>query len=115
MCVHRQFRERCGRQAFGKPFRFLYHCTVSMGLPSLGISQQLFFFSPVFGDVQKDFTVSEEVCPPTLYPVLSVSLLTTLAFVELIFIIRHILPTIYVIVRDTHRLYGFLFLGWFKH
>lgn len=49
-----------------------------MGLPFLGISQQPFFFSPDFGAVQKDFTVSEEVCPPTLSPVfLSVSLSTT--------------------------------------
>lgn len=60
------------------------HLAVNMGLPSLGISQQLFFFSlsPDFGAVQKDFTVSEEVCPPTLSPVfLSVSLSTTLASV----------------------------------
>lgn len=45
------------------------HLTINTGLPSPGISQQLFFFSPDFGAVQKDFTVSEEVYPPTLSPV----------------------------------------------
>lgn len=93
-------------------FYIIAHFTVNMGLPPLGISQQLFFFfSPDFGAVQKDFTVSEEVCPPTLSPVfLSVSLSTTLASVEHILIITQILSTVYLKVLDSRLLYGLLFL-----
>lgn len=70
------------QETFQLSIYIIAHLTVNTSLPSLGISQQLFFFSPDFGAVQKDFTVSEEVCPPTLSPVfLSVSLSTTLASV----------------------------------
>lgn len=62
------------QETFQFSIYIIAHLTVNMGLPSLGISQQLFFFfffffCPDFGAVQKDFTVSEEVCPPTLSPV----------------------------------------------
>lgn len=85
LAVHKRFREWCGRWAPWNPSGFyLHHCTSDCkhGPAFSRYFTTALFFSPDFSALQKGFTVSEEVCPPTLSPVfLSVSLPTTLVSV----------------------------------